>query len=250
MDNGNNKKLLMKGSKRKLMAVLIALPALTIFFVLLSLLIIYYDLLYETFLGPLYALFVFVVAAYALTLPFKVNLELKQTDIKAVLHKHLIQTFVFYIPLALLISGAVVFWVYFARSSMQWAAQSHFAALEKLIYFMTLLMVLQEVMKYLSRRKGLHAYENGPSNTKNLKWGSSILQLLVIFQSIFFLFLNWSLFALCIAGIRWLLKDFLSGFMLFMAFVLAMILVIGLMIKLERRLEKHGRDQLFIPWKS
>lgn len=232
------------------MAVLIALPALTIFFVLLSLLIIYYTPLYETFLGPLYALFVFVAAAYALTLPFKINLELKQADIKTVIDKHLTQTFVFYLPIALLISGAVVFWVYFARSSMQWAAQSHFVTLEKLVYFMTLLMVLQEVMKYLSRRKGLATYENNPSSAKNLKLGSLALQVLVIFQSVFFLFLNWSLFTLCIAGIRWLVKDLLSDFILFMVFMLAIILVIGLMIKLERRLEKYGRDQLFIPWKS
>lgn len=250
MDNGYNKKLLMKGSKRKLMAILIALPALAIFFVLLSLLIVYYDSLYETFLGPLYALFVFVVAAYALTLPFKVHLELGQTEIKTVIQKHLIQTFTFYIPIALLLCGAVVFWVYFARSSMQWAAQSHFVALEKLVYFMTLLMVLQEVMKFLSRRKGLNAYEKGPANAKNLKWNSSILQFLVIFQSVFFLFLNWSLFVLCIAVIRGLVKGFFSDFILFMAFVLAMILVIGVMIKLERSLEKYGRDQLFIPWKS
>lgn len=232
------------------MAFLIALPTLTVFFILLYFLIVYYDELYASFLGPLSGIFLLFIGAYALTLPFKINLDLKRFDVRDTVQKHVIRPLLIYLPIVLIVSASVVLWVYFARSSMQWAAQQYFPALETLIYFMTLLMVLQEFMKYLARKEGFSLYEARPSSARNLKWSLSVLRVVVILQSVGFLLLSWSLFALSTAGIRWLAQDYLSNFLLVMAFIITMIIIIGLMIKLEQKLEKHGRDQLYIPWKS
>lgn len=232
------------------MAFLIALPALTIFFVLLYLFIAYYAKLYASFIGPLYGVFLLFVGAYALTLPFNANLLIKRVGIRSTVQKLLIQQFLVQFPLALIFMSLVVLWVYFARTSMQWATQQYFPALETLIYFMTLLMVLQEVMKYLARKEGFSLYKARPISARNLKWSPSVLRVAIILQSVGFLLLSWSLFALITAAIRWLAQDYLSNFLLVLAFIISMIIIIGLMIKLEQKLEKHGRDQLFIPWKS
>lgn len=232
------------------MAFLIALPALTVFFVLLYLFIGYYDELYSTFLGPLSGIFLLFMGAYALTLPFNINLALQRFDIRTTTQKFFIRPLLIYLPLVLLISASVVLWVYFARISMQWAAQQYFPALETLIYFMTLLMVLQEVMKYLARKEGLSLYEGLPDSARNLKLSQSVLRVAIILQSVGFLLISWSLFALSTAGIRWLAQDYLSSFLLIMACLISLIIIIGLMIKLEQKLEKQGRDQLYIPWKS
>ncbi len=250
MGNGNNKKLLMKRSKRILLAFLIALPALTFFFVLLYFFIVYYDELYTTFLGPLSGLFLLFIGAYALTLPFNINLVLQRFDIQTTIQKFFIRLLLIYLPLALMICSSVVLWVYFARTSMQWAAQHYFPVLETLIYFMTLLMVLQEVMKYLARKEGLSLYKGRHISARNLRWSLPVLRIVIVLQSVGFLLISWSLFALSTAGIRWLAQDYLSSFLLIMACLISMIIIIGLMIKLEQKLEKQGRDQLYIPWKS
>lgn len=241
----------MKKSKKRWIALQISAPALTIFGFGLYYYIQHYDFLYsKALVGPLSSLALFVWAGYALTL-YPKTLHLLRHKTPAELRiENWLKTPFYYIPIALLILAFVVGWMYFTRAIMQWAAGPFFPGLAGLLFILALLMLGQEVMKYLDRRAGLRNYlaQKNPAQGE-LKLSPKQLKVLVIVQSIFFITFVWLGFT--VATLLLLLaKDFLSDFLVILGIIIAFTPVIMGMIKLELKLEKWGRDQLYIPWKS
>lgn len=241
----------MKKSQKRWIALQISAPALTIFgFGLYYYIQNYHSLYSKALVGPLSTLALVVWGAYALTLYPKSLHSLKYKTVAEVKYENWAKTLFYYIPIALSILAFVVGWMYFTRAVMQWAAGPYFPSLAGLLFILALLMLGQEVMKYLDRREGLRRYlvQKNPTHGE-LKFSPKQLKVLVIAQSIFFITLTWCGFTAA-TFLLLLAKAFLSDYLVVLAIIIAFTPIIVGMIKLEIKLEKWGRDQLYIPWKS
>ena len=119
------------------------------------------------------------------------------------------------------------------------------------MFLLALLMPGQELMKYLDRRPGLQDYlEQKDPDQPPLRLTDRQLKVLIIGQSLLFLLLAWSGFALVTGILLALVKGFLSAEWIIILVIFAFTPILVGMIKLEARIEKWARDHLYIPWNS
>ncbi len=242
----------MKKSQKRWIALQIAAPALIAFGIGLYYYIKNYNYLYSNgLLGPLATLSLTVFAAYALTLYPKTLMLLNTRSPSELRQLNWTKTLLIYIPIALLVLAIIAGWLYFSQATIKWAASEYYPGLTGLMFVLAFLMLLQEVMKYLDRRKGLKNYLHPRSrNRVELKFSSPILKLLIVAQSLAFLLTVWFGFTIVTALVIFLARVFLPPAMVMLTILFLYIPVIIIAGKMELKLEKWGRDHLYIPWSS
>lgn len=242
----------MKKSQKRWFALQIAAPALIGFGFAVYYYVQNYNFLYsQPLVGPITTLCLIVFAGYALTLYPKTLHELRIKTPAQIRHDSWLKIFYYHLPIVLLMVTFVVAWMYFTRWLMRWAAGDYFPGLEGIMFLLALLMLGQELMKYLDRRTGLRDYlqKKNPEQAP-LRLTDRQLKMLVIGQSLLFLFLAWFGFALTTGLLLTLTKRFLSADWIIIFIIFAFTPVLVGMIRLEVRIEKWGRDHLYIPWNS
>lgn len=242
----------MKKAQRRWIALQIAAPALIAFGCSLYYYIKNYDYLYsKALVGPLATLSLIVFAAYALTLYPKTLMLLKTRTPAELRYLNWGKTLLIYLPIALLVLVIVAGWIYFSQATIKWAASEYYPGLTGLMFVFAFLMLLQEVMKYLDRRKGLKEYLHPRSrNRVELKFSTAALKVLIVAQSLVFLLVVWFGFTIVTALVIFLARIFLPQGMVMLTILFLYIPVIIISGKLELKLEKWGRDHLYIPWSS
>ncbi len=242
----------MKKSQKRWFALQIAAPALIGFGFAVYYYIQHYTFLYSRpLVGPITTLCLIVFAGYALTLYPKTLQDLRIKTPAQIRHDSWLKIFYYHLPVVLLIITFVVGWMYFTRWLMKWAAGDYFPGLEGLMFLLALLMLGQELMKYLDRKPALRDYvEKKDPEQAPLRLSEKQLQVLIIGQSLLFLLLAWSGFALATGLLLALGKGFLSAEWMIIFIIFAFTPVLVGMIKLEGRVEKWARDHLYIPWNS
>lgn len=242
----------MKKSQKRWFALQIATPALIGFGFAVYYYVQHYSLLYsKPLVGPISTLCLVVFAGYALTLYPKTLQDLRTKTPAQIRHNSWLKIFYYHLPLVLLIVTFVVGWMYFTRWLMKWAAGAYFPGLEGLMFLLALLMLGQELMKYLERRPGLRDYiEKKDPEQAPLKLTERQLKVLIIGQSLLFLLLAWLAFAVATSLILWIGKSFLSGEWIIIVIIFAFTPILVGLIRMELHLEKWGRDHLYIPWKT
>lgn len=242
----------MKKSQKRWLALQISAPALIAFGFGLYYYIKNYDYLYSNgLLGPLATLSLVVFAAYALTLYPKTLMLLKTRSPRELRQLNWNQTLLIYIPIALLVLAIVAGWLYFSQATIRWASSEYYPGLKGLMFVLAFLMLLQEAMKYLDRRKGLKTYLHSRNrHREQLKFSRSTLKVLVVVQSILFILVVWFGFTIVTALVIYLANIFLPPAMVMLTIMFLYIPVIIISGKLELKFEKWGRDHLYIPWSS
>ena len=242
----------MKKSQKRWFALQIAAPALLGFGFAVYYYVQNYSFLYSRpLLGPITTLCLVVFAGYALTLYPKTLHDLRIKTPAQIRHDSWLKLLYYHLPMVLLIVTLIVGWMYFTRWLMKWAAGDYFRGLEGLMFLLALLMPGQELMKYLDRRPGLRDYlEKKDPDQPPLRLTDRQLKILIIGQSLLFLLLAWSGFALVTGILLALAKGFLSAEWIIIFVIFAFTPVLVGMIRLETRMEKWARDHLYIPWNS
>ena len=233
--------------KRILSSLLIAALPIALFIGMSYYLVIQYDALYSTIAGPLYMLSLLFVAAYALTMPFRAYLALQQKGAAEVAWEILLQPLMNNGLLVVLIVALTVLWIWGSQLSIQWAAGEDYPAMRSLTFLLAMLMPVQEIMKWMERKRKIAAYASAPQQERHLRVSVRQLGVMNYLQSILFLVLTWTLATILIKLAKLALFVHLGPYGRLMAYLLLFILSLLSIKWAELKFVKQLRQRLYIP---
>lgn len=238
---------------RILLSLAFSLPVASVFAGILWVLIYHYDQVYGILLGPILMLFALILGAYSLSLIFLNYSTLRREGWQAAFSQHVRMPFTQVLPVMALIGLAAWAWIFFALVPIGLLVPN--AIPEGVLFLIAFLLLVKELFKIQNRStiltKRLDPTQAPPGEPPiEYRWNRRMLGFMVYAQSALFLLANW-------AGLLLLLWVFRQLTQAWMNESLREILNLALMAawlyvadRGEKRAERFGREQLYLPWKS
>lgn len=236
-----------------ILSLLFTIPIGSVFGGILYVLINHYEEVYASMLGPALALLTLILGPYTLSLFFLNYGTIKKQGIYAAFRTHVLKPLTRYIPAMLGIGILFWAWVTFSTGIMKTAIGD--SNIDKFIFMIAFLQLVAEAFKISRRTYELDkaiAAAGKPFDAAKFpfQWTAKRLRIVAYSQSPIYLITVWLSMGLIMFLVHEAIDSIFSAYLKSLTYIILMGVIIAGMRTWEKKLEKYGREEQYIPWDS